>query len=199
MTEDTRGDAGQSGSLRRLIKRSLIGLVAIFSIAALFGILLGDQIAVAAHLVIETLGLLGVGLCVFAAEAFGVPVPPSTYTFAAIAGESPVTAILIISFGTSIAGASLAYLIGPYIGRLPVIRDWLERFRPDGEVLFQKWGIWTVGVAAITPLPFTICCWLAGIYRMAYVPFFAATLARVPRLLLYYAVFTLGWAGAGTI
>lgn len=199
MTSDKRGDTERSGSLRRLIARSFIGLVAIFSITALFGILIGDHIAVAAHLVIETLGLLGVGACVFAAEVFGLPVPPSTYTFAAIAGDSPVTAILLISFGTSIAGASLAYLLGPYIGRLPVIRDWLERFRSDGEMLFQKWGIWTVGIAAITPLPFTICCWLAGIYRMAYVPFFAATLVRVPRLLLYYAVFSLGWTGAGSV
>lgn len=199
MTGENHGEAGRSSSLLQLFWRSFIGLVVIFGVGALIGVLLGHHIGVAARAIIETLGLIGVGICVFGSEAFGVPVPPSTYTFAAIAGESPVTAILIISFATSVAGASLAYLLGPHIGRLPIVRTWLERFRPDGEALFQRWGVWTVGVAALTPLPFTICCWLAGIYRMAYIPFFAATLVRAPRLLLYYGVFALGWTGAGMI
>ncbi len=199
MTVDQRGDSDRSRSLRPLIGRSFLGMGAIFLFAALVGLAVGDRLANFAGTVIETLGILGVGICVFTAEAFGLPVPPSTYTFAAVAGGSPVTAVLLISFATSIGGASLAYLIGPYVGRLPVIRTWLDRFYADGEVLFKKWGIWTVGIAAMTPLPFSVCCWLAGIYRMAYIPFFTATLVRIPRLLLYYGVFALGWTGGAAI
>src|SRR5699024_2773959 len=116
---------------------------------------------------VDYLGLSGIFLAVIASDAFGFPIPPSTFLFAAVASGSPVFGLLILISLTSILGGTIAYLIGPWIGKLPLLKRILERARPRGERLIDRWGVWAIGVAAITPLPFPIFCWLAGIYRMS--------------------------------
>lgn len=159
----------------------------------LLAIFLKEPVTAAATSAVKTLGIPGIIAGVIASDVFGFPVPPSTYLFAAVAAGSPVTTLLILVSLTSIISGTLAYLLGPWIGKLPILCRILERFRPRGEVLIRRWGVWAVGVAAITPLPFPILCWLAGIYQMPYKRFFATTLLRAPRMIIYYALFALGW------
>ena len=168
-------------------------------LVVVLGVVLRDEVAACATVIVDTLGAFGVFVGVFASDVFGIPVPPSTYVFAAIASDSPTAPILIIAIITSIFGGSIAYFIGPYIGKIPFLNTQLERFRPRGEGIFDRWGIWAVGAAALTPLPFSLCCWLAGIYRMPFGRFFTATLMRGPRLMLYYGLFLLGWTGAASL
>lgn len=181
---------------RPLIKKTAVGAVLLSSFIVALGYFFHDAVTTGATQVIDTLGGFGVFVGVVASDVFGVPVPPSTYIFAAVAAESPTTLILLIAVITSFLGGPMAYVVGPYLGKLPVLHGQLERFRDRGEGLFERWGIWAVGAAAITPIPYALCCWLAGIYRMPFGPFFAATLIRAPRLLVYYGLFVLGWAGA---
>ncbi len=189
----------EDGLLRRLAWQSIVGVVVMVVTVGLLGFYLREPISHLAVLSIDTLGLIGVFLGVFASDSIGFPVPASTYLFAAVAAESPMIAILIVASIASILGGSIAYKAGPLVGRLPILRGLLERFRPRGERLFKRWGIWTVGIAAATPLPFPIVCWLAGIYRMPFGRFFTATLVRAPRFAAYYGAFTVGWASAGLL
>ena len=185
--------------MRRLAWQTIAGFVVMVGVVGALGYYLREPISHLAVLSIDTLGLIGVFVGVFASDSLGFPVPPSTYLFAAVAAESPMLAILIVASAASILGASIAYKAGPVIGRLPILRGFLERFRIRGESLFKRWGIWTVGIAALTPLPFPVVCWLAGIYRMPFGRFFTATLVRAPRFAAYYGAFSFGWASAGLI
>ena len=63
-------------------------------------------------------------------------------------------------------------------------------------MLLKKWGLWTVVIAALTPIPFSIVCWFAGIYKMPYRPFFIGTLVRFLRFALFYYLFVIGWTSA---
>ncbi len=183
--------------LRRLLRQTVVGLGTLLCAAVLLGLFLRDPVTRIADAVFAAFGTAGVFVGVFASDAFGVPVPPSTYVFAAVIAESPMTLILVVAIATSIFGASIAYLIGPYMGKLPLLRTPLERFRPRAEKLFERWGIWTVGIAALTPLPFALICWLAGIYRMRYLQFLTTTFVRAPRILVYYGLFVVGWTNTG--
>ncbi len=149
-----------------------------------------------AGLVIAKLGYAGLFAGTFAADALTVPIPPDFYLFISIAGGSSVAVTLAACSSASVLGGTVAYFLGPYIERLPVLRERLEQFRPRGEYLFGEWGGWAVGVAALTPVPFSIVAWLAGIYRMGYPAFFVASLCRVPRIVGYYALYAYGWAPA---
>lgn len=190
------GDILDDQLFRKLAWKSAILMVISVCVVMLLGYFLREPITAWAIAAIDVLGALGIFAGVLASDAFGFPVPVSTYLFAAVAADSPIVVILIVTSLASIIGASIAYLVGPYIGRLPVLRTILERFRPRGEAIFERWGVWAVGIAALTPLPFAVFCWLAGIYRMPFVRFFSATLVRAPRVLAYYGFFALGWAGS---
>lgn len=188
------GDIVDDPFFRKLMWQTLaILLVAVAGIVVL-GVFFREPVTEAATRAVAVLGVPGIVAGVLASDVLGFPVPPSTYLFAAVAAGSPVTALLVIISATSVLSGTLAYLLGPWIGRLPLLSRVLERFRPRGELLIRRWGVWAIGVSALTPLPFPIFCWLAGIYRMPYRRFFATTLLRAPRMVVYYAFFALGWA-----
>lgn len=197
--DSTQLDDEQPPSFRGLAWRTIISSAVLILSVLAAGFFLRDPVTALAVRAIDTLGLIGVFFGVFASDSLGFPVPPSTYLFAAVAAETPVLAILLISSAGSILGGTIAYKLGPYIGRLPLLNRLLDRFRSRGERLFQNWGIWAVGIAAVTPLPFAVSCWLAGIYKMPFARFFTATLVRAPRFAAYYGFFTIGWAGSAMI
>lgn len=181
-------------SLRPVIFQTIGVTIAIFVAIALAAVFLREPLEAFAHWVVTELGLGGVFLGVLATDAFTIPIPPDTYLFVAVASHAPVAPMLAVCCAGSIIAGSIAYRIGPYIQRLPFLRARLERFRTRGERLFLRYGMWTVAIAALTPIPFSVTCWLAGIYRMPYRGFVIATFARIPRLLAYYALFRLGWS-----
>ena len=57
-----------------------------------------------------------------------------------------------------------------------------------------KYGIWAVIVAAITPIPFSPVCWIAGMLEMDYKQFLVASLWRIPRFMIWYVIFSLGFS-----
>lgn len=189
-------DIADDPFVRKLAWKSVLTLLISFFVVMALGYFLHEPVAFYATQALALLGPLGIFLGVLGADAFGLPIPPSTYLFAAVASGAPALMVLTIAGAASLLGGSIAYFLGPYIGRLPILRGILERFRPRGERLFRRWGSWTILVAALTPLPFAPFCWLAGIYKMPFKSFFSAAVVRAPRLLAYYAFFTLGWSSA---
>lgn len=180
-------------SLRPVIVQAVVITAIMFAAIMLGAVFLREPLEALAHWIVEELGLIGVFVGVLATDALTVPIPPDTYLFVAVASHTPVVPMLAVCCAGSIIAGSIAYRLGPYIQRLPFLRARLERFRPRGEKLFLKYGTWTVAIAALTPIPFSVTCWLAGIYKMPYRPFVAATFVRIPRLVGYYFLFELGW------
>ena len=193
----TNGEAAKSWTTSGLAVRSVAGLGLLLVAVIALGSVAGEMITPWAAVLIDALGPAGVALGVLASDALGVPVPPTTYVFVAVASGGPVLLLLCTAIFFSLLGASLAFCLGPHLGRLKIVRIRLERFESVGSPLFQKWGVWTVAVAAMTPVPFSVSCWLAGAYKMRYPPFLAATCFRIPQILGYYALFVFGWASAG--
>ena len=56
---------------------------------------------------------------------------------------------------------------------------------PTFEV--ARYGAWAVGIAALTPVPFSVVCWVAGFVRLDFVRFAPMALLRVPRFIIYFA------------
>ncbi|UXM85079.1 phosphatase PAP2 family protein [Methanococcus aeolicus] len=65
-------------------------------------------------------------------------------------------------------------------------QDYLEKkYLTKGEHFFDKYGFWGVFLAGITPIPYKIIAWLAGIFEMNKSLFGAGTfIGRFPRFLL---------------
>lgn len=199
--DDATDEPGTEDLTTHLWSRTLawiaLAVIAIMALGALFRTPL-TRIAV---IVVETFGLPGLFIGVVASDALSFPVPPSAYFLISIAADSPPIATVAVTSAASLTGGTIAYLLGPLLARIPLISDRFEQFRPRGEELFDRWGLWTVGIAAISPIPFAFACWLAGIYRdrAPFWKFFAVMLLRIPRFIVYYAFLWAGWAGAAAL
>ncbi|MBA2664075.1 MAG: VTT domain-containing protein [Bradymonadaceae bacterium] len=178
---------------RKLAWQSAGITLLLFAVVVIIALLFREPVTQIATVVIEHLGILGIFLGVLAADGLTFPIPPTTYLFVAVAAEAPMAPVLIAAGLASVLGGSLAYFVGPYLQKVPFLDRRIEAFRPRGEALFERFGGWTIAIAALTPLPFSIMCWFAGIYNMPYRRFFAITLIRAPRLVIYYGLFILGW------
>lgn len=94
-----------------------------------------------------------------------VPFPYEPFLLAALwlLPEMSVEMIgVLATLGLTVA-AVIDWLLGRWLAQH--VRPLLERIKGYGrcEASVQKYGVWAVGASAITPLPFSLVCWVAGL------------------------------------
>lgn len=194
--EPEPAEVDEAPSIRTLLVQGFFTALAVVVCVVLIAVLAREPAVAASDWIVEKMGLWGIAIAVILADTFTFPVPPDAYLLAAVASNSDKIPILLVISLSSIVAGNLAYLVGPLLQNVPILGKRIEKFRHKGELLFKKWGLWTVVIAALTPVPFSVVCWFAGIYKMPYRPFFIGTLARFLRFVLVYYLFVFGWASA---
>ena len=129
-------------------------------------------------------GLVGLFFLSFT-EHFIQPLPIDPFLAGATAlGFSPLHAVVVVSL-SGILGACVGYFLGHYLGEPVVKKLFGKKVFHEGELLFKKYGVWTVVIAAFTPFPFKLVTWLAGMFEMRFSVFvLAVALGRIPRFFL---------------
>jgi membrane protein YqaA with SNARE-associated domain len=181
-------------SIRSILIRTLLVTGVLLVVVVALGVFFRGPLETFAHSIVSTMGLGGIFLGVFLGDAFTFPIPPDTYLLLAVASQLSPAPVLAVCCVASLTAGSLSYRIGPLLLGVPWLGTKINNFRPQGEQLFELYGSRAVCIAALTPIPFSLVCWSAGIFRMPYRGFFLATLWRIPRFLGYYALFVLGWS-----
>jgi membrane protein YqaA with SNARE-associated domain len=180
---------------RRNIYKGIVILAAILLLTIVLRLTLAAPLETAGKWAVNSLGYPGIFITVLFIDTFIVPATPDIVIFLAIAGKmNPFWAITLMSTA-SVIGGNIGYFIGKYLGHLKIIQRILGKNLHRGHYLAQKYGIWTVILAAMTPIPFSTICWLAGILEMNYVYFLPASLFRIPRFIIWYYVIGLGFKG----
>ena len=113
---------------------------------------------------------------------------------AVTAGAPQLPSVTVICV-SSVLAANVAYRIATSIARIPFMHNRIERSRVKIDPLFAKYGYYAVAIGAILPIPFSLLCYLAGLYRVPYRVYAVLVLLRVPRLLAFYLLIRLGWTG----
>jgi undecaprenyl-diphosphatase len=93
--------------------------------------------------------------------------------------------LMLVVLAASLIGTTIGYLLGKYLGH-PAL-TWLvgKKKVEKGEMIIKKWGIWGVIATGITPFPFKIIAWAAGIFEMPFGRFILGVLlGLMPRYLL---------------
>ncbi len=117
---------------------------------------------------LDGFGLIGLGILTFT-EAIIQPIPPDVLTLPMyLAADSTFRIFLIwlVATVTSISGACIGYFIGKKAGRgiLDKISkgDAVEKI----EVLVERYGVFGIFIAAISPIPYKVFAWVAGMGEM---------------------------------
>ena len=134
--------------------------------------------------IIEIYGYTGIFIMT-TLEQFIFPIPADIFITMGTSNGLSFSAILWIVSGAAVLGSLIGYYLGKYLGH--PIMQWLfgKRLVNKGEKFMKKWGIWGVIIAGISPLPFKIITWSAGIFEMPlkkYLP--AIIIGRIPRYIL---------------
>ncbi|MBN1390180.1 MAG: DedA family protein [Candidatus Thermoplasmatota archaeon] len=179
---------------KNLIKLGLAFLL-VFLIVILLRMLFGHHIQAFAEVMVDRFGLPGVFISTLFLDSFILGISPDFVLFVAIAGEiDPLQLLLTISIA-SILGGNVGYLIGRFLGNRKFVQKRIEPYEKRGHYLMEKYGLWAVIVGAMTPIPFSTICWIAGMLEMKYTHFLAGAIWRIPRYLLWYIVFRVGFSG----
>lgn len=172
---------------RQIVRKTILIALTFLFIYAIALYFVQDHYHVIGAWTIENLGYAGVALLVFLIDTFIVPMSVDII-FPFVLEWNPVTLLATMSLASA-AGGFCGYWIGRLLGHLPLIKAFTSRFSEDGERLINKYGVWAVVIAGLTPIPFSTVCWMAGMFRVQWQLVALATLSRIPRMILYYLFF----------
>lgn len=154
---------------------------------------LRKELTVAGVLFVEKLGLAGVFLGIVAADGFTCPVPPAAYIAAAVTGGGRAVPLLLVACAASLLGGTIAFHLGKLSEQLRWLKVRVDPLRARTEAMLSRGGIVAIMLAGWTPIPFSMLCVSAGVFRLPFWKFTLILLMRVPRIVLYYFAIVAGW------
>lgn len=134
---------------------------------------------------INSYGIAGI-FVVAVLESFIFPVPTAIIITSATALGFDVLTITIIATIGSVIGAVVGYYLGKKGGRPALVWLFDKKKLKKVDYFFDKYGVWAVGIAALTPIPFKIFTISAGVSRMRIIPF---VLICIPTRFLQFLIF----------
>ena len=112
-----------------------------------------------------------------AAESIIFPVPPDPLLIALGVGKPSFALVFAaICLAGSLVGASIGYLIGMWGGRPVVDRLFSQDKIQFVERKYQRYDVWAILIAALTPIPYKVFTVTAGMFRLHFGRFMLASL-----------------------
>jgi membrane protein YqaA with SNARE-associated domain len=176
-------DAGLSAYVRRSLTNTAVGLVLLTAVLGVIGIVYEDDLMALTRWVHRTIGVPGLLTILFVSDSFITPVPPDFILI--VIAKSDLRHHwfpLVFTIGVlSVIAGNLARALGSRLGDTPWVQRTVARFLEQDRRLVARYGKIGVVLGAVTPIPFSVTCWMAGILKMKGSEIFLPTLLRFPR------------------
>ncbi len=110
-------------------------------------------------------------------ESVFFPIPPDPLLIA-VGISQPGSAVWLAGLVTagSVIGAFVGHALGRRLGRPLLNRFVSDRRLAQAELLFERYGVWAILVAAFTPIPYKVFTILAGVLNLQLRLFLVASL-----------------------
>lgn len=123
-------------------------------------------------------------LVFFISESLLGLLPPDFFILWTSEFDKPYEMVTLLAL-LSYAGGVISYYIGRGLSMQPRVSGFVARKYKKNFTLVQKWGGVFIVLAALTPLPFSIICLLAGLLRFPVPLFLAFSSTRILRFYAY--------------
>ena len=117
--------------------------------------------------------------------------PPDAFLLAGHVAGLPFWQVAVSASIGSIVGGTVGFLTIRKISNYPSVRARLKKKMRSGEALIAKYGVSALALAALTPLPYSLICWVCGAMGMRLSTFLLVSLLRIPRVCAYLFFFKL--------
>lgn len=189
--------ANPMGLSWRMVAQVTVGLVALVAVGAVLGWLFRDPISWAGAGFIGMFGLWGLGGLTVLVDACPVPATNEPLMVLALGAGVEVWTIFGVMASGSVLSGIVGWFAGHLVGTTTPIGRWLIRRYPGVQLFMRRWGALGVTVAALTPIPFGLTAWTAGMTGVSAWRVALASLARVPKTGLYLWLVYQGWVLGG--
>jgi membrane protein YqaA with SNARE-associated domain len=164
----------------------ILGLTVVFLAIAVF---FSNEFNIFGHFVLDRFGLNGLMATVFLMDFALQPFPPDILLYSYVLSGSPLLQTWFLVSAASIAGSLGGYFMGFFLQYEGAMRFIGKKRYDAAHQVFVDHGVLAVLVAALTPIPFNVMCWSAGIFKMPFKYFLPSTiLARGLRYALVAAL-----------
>ena len=176
--------------LRLNVVRAVGSILAIFGCVAAAGILFETELFEFTRWVYETIGIGGLAVLLFSADAITTPVPPDLILLVIAKTDLALKWYWWVPLGGTLSAVAgiVGWGLGRSLGGHRTVAPLLARFNARHGSRIERYGRLTVALGALTPLPFSITCWSAGAVGMTLRTFAPLSLLRLPRYVFFYAV-----------
>ncbi len=173
--------------VRGVIINAAVGIVVFTVFAGLLGWLFHDPLIAFGRWFVARFGGVGVAVGYFIPDAFTVPLPNDAFTAFGLWGGIPFWEVVAWGSLGSIAGGSTGWAMGRWLfSRSKRLKEFIKRRGGDEMIAQLRRGErWFLAIAAVTPIPYSITCWAAGIIKMPYIEFILISLLRIPRVAVF--------------
>lgn len=171
--------------IRRIIRQAIIATVAIVAVVlgALF--LFKDELAALSLAFVDTFGGFGIALGFFLPDAFTVPLPNDAFTFFGYKGGIPFWECVAWGTAGSLVGGSVGFLIGRSMQRTRWYKKIMLTRGKEVTQMVQRYAGWTLFIAAVFPIPYSLACWAVGAGGMRYSTFLLISTSRLFKVAFY--------------
>lgn len=176
------------------IGASIVVLVGLLTIASR---VFGPELTTAGRSFVDRFGTIGMIVGTFIADCFSLPPPPLFYIVLLVTAGSAHLHAMIGICAASVIGGLTGYLLAGRLARVAFFKRRIDRSRARFDRLFRRFGIWAFAIASALPVPYSVLCYIAGLYEIPVRTFLVLSLFRIPRLVVMYWLVLAGWMGTG--
>jgi membrane protein YqaA with SNARE-associated domain len=181
-------------SRARLLLRFVLGLGLLLGLVVLLVRTFRPQLEGVGEWFVSHFGLAGVAAGTFIADGFHFPVPPQFYMLLATAAHADPVAVLAATSAGSVGGGAAGYFVARRLGHIERVARWLERATgKTKELVGRRYPYRSAVAASLSPVAFSVLCYLAGLLRVRSGPLLVLLVLRVPKIVLYYYLVRIGW------
>ncbi|MBN2191741.1 MAG: VTT domain-containing protein [Polyangiaceae bacterium] len=174
--------------VRRTLLKGLVALILLVAGMAILGRFYTAELLAVTAWVNEQLGFVGLALLLVLTDAVITPVPPDLLLIVIANTELAqrwwlyVPTLGVISSGAGV----LAWYLSSRLGHTRIPTLLFGRFRERNAAVVSRYGALAVALGALTPIPYSVTCWTAGLLHLPLRKLVWATLLRIPRFVGYY-------------
>ncbi|MCB9726959.1 MAG: DedA family protein [Deltaproteobacteria bacterium] len=190
--EPLPGTAEPTLDYRGLAIRVVAGVLLMMVVLGAIAVVFREPLELLSRRFVHSLGGPGVMLGFFLPDAFTVPIPNDAFSFFALVGGMRFWEIVAWATVGSLLGGHVSFGLGRWLGHTRRVADFLAQRGAEVHGLVRRYGVWALGLAAVTPIPYSVGCMAAGALHMPYGRFVAVSMLRLPRIALYLWLIKLG-------
>ena len=188
-TATANTNAADSALVRNNLLRGAVALLVFVLVILALSLFVEEEVTALTEWLLAKVGFVGLCVMLFLGDGFITPFPPDVLLLVIAKSrlaENWQLYVGILSL-VSVAAGMFGWIIGRVLGDQPWVERRLGRFRDERGPFVRRYGFWAIAIGAITPFPYSMTCWSAGMLGVpARTVLGASLLFRLPRFLLYY-------------